>query len=724
MDILATSTAIRSFYLGSWTYFTGQTVGMIISGDVTGTIYEYKIGSCILFELPFTIPRGYKLSDVTLTFTGYDPGFQPTGGSGTFAKVTAEKSIDPVLPTNISDYQSRVHTDAYINYDEQPLVYDTSNAIGDITSILQEIVDLGDVTKFLVFFEDYEGRSSSGDHKVYSYYNEQTEEGDTRAYAPKLSLDFITEVTDTISSSSNNTQYFYSPTVCGMLGVPPPDVNVNDTSPLGIGFLATGDFTTSIPILGMGLNFNVTIPRSSKIFLSNIVFKPMSLGISSGVGVKSNFRSELDPSSGTFADKNITEWAVRRSNVSVSAIPWDDQTLTSDPITSPDLSEIIQETVNKGDVTGLTIFCDDYEQLSTNNYGYGFNSYTSPGAIPPVITIYYGPPAVVIDPPTNVEATTNQNNKVTITWTASDTTGVEYYNIYRDTVLIGNVNGNITTYDDNTANSPVITPGTASASKDTSLEYVDLNITTSTIENGTSYSYYVKSLIGTSFSAESNSDTGYRLASTLSYQWQMSESSSDSNYSNIDGATTESYSDANAPVMGPVRYFRCMITAIGSSNTPSNSDIGYRSVYFTKDDTVNNNGGIYKCLQSHYRSEDKEPGVGVNWQEYWTKLFDASKTIHSDLTNLQGGTINEYYHLTNEQHDWIVNKPHNELNDMQGGGLGNDSTSFDYYHIPAPIEENNVIVATGEPVEWERKREYEFKQLLEIGSFKDDWSID
>lgn len=63
---------------------------------------------------------------------------------------------------------------------------------------------------------------------------------------------------------------------------------------------------------------------------------------------------------------------------------------------------------------------------------------------------------------------------------------------------------------------------------------------------------------------------------------------------------------------------------------------------------VSKNGGSFTCIQDHNTSADNEPGVGINWRNYWA----GYPALHTDLTDVQGGdsTSSEYYHLTESQH--------------------------------------------------------------------------
>ena len=58
---------------------------------------------------------------------------------------------------------------------------------------------------------------------------------------------------------------------------------------------------------------------------------------------------------------------------------------------------------------------------------------------------------------------------------------------------------------------------------------------------------------------------GHRGVGALTYQWQRSAGDSDADYSNIDGATTASYNDTDAPPNGVGRFYRCVLSAEGAA---------------------------------------------------------------------------------------------------------------------------------------------------------------
>lgn len=178
--------------------------------------------------------------------------------------------------------------------------------------------------------------------------------------------------------------------------------------------------------------------------------------------------------------------------------------------------------------------------------------------------------------PTNVVASDNLTDRVTVSWTQS--TGATNYRVYRDSSDISGLLGNVATWDDTTAAAPTITAGTAAASDGTSADYVVLSLAGESANNGTTYTYYVVAINATGASANSSTDTGHTAPGALTYQWQRTSTNEDipANYSNISGATTDPYNDTGAPSDGSIRYFRAVLNATGASQQISTTDSGYR----------------------------------------------------------------------------------------------------------------------------------------------------
>lgn len=191
--------------------------------------------------------------------------------------------------------------------------------------------------------------------------------------------------------------------------------------------------------------------------------------------------------------------------------------------------------------------------------------YTTDTSKRPKLVIDY---TVVPDAPTNVSATENNSSKVVITWTKSS--GATNYAVLSDGDNISGTLGDVATYDDTVANPPVITAGTASATEGDFSNKVVLSLSGQSIADGTSYSYTVKAYNAAGWSSKSSANAGYRKASSLSYQWQVSAGDSDASYSDISGATTNPYDYTDAPAQG--RYYKCKVTSTGAEDAYSSAD--------------------------------------------------------------------------------------------------------------------------------------------------------
>ncbi|KKL56570.1 hypothetical protein LCGC14_2244080, partial [marine sediment metagenome] len=208
--------------------------------------------------------------------------------------------------------------------------------------------------------------------------------------------------------------------------------------------------------------------------------------------------------------------------------------------------------------TGDTIYGRAYAHNS-KGYAYGaeVNFLTKPAAA------------------TNVAATSNQTDKVTVTWTKS--TGASGYKVYEGANLLDTL-GDVATYDDSAAPAGSIdNAGTATASDGTAVSYVTLSLASESTANGAARTYKVVAFNATGDADDSATDPGNRTVGAITYQWQRSAADSDADYSNISGGTTDPYNDTSAPSNGIGRYFQCILISTDASNTPqtSTSDRGY-----------------------------------------------------------------------------------------------------------------------------------------------------
>lgn len=180
------------------------------------------------------------------------------------------------------------------------------------------------------------------------------------------------------------------------------------------------------------------------------------------------------------------------------------------------------------------------------------------------------------DPPTNVSATDGVHlSKVVITWTKSPT--ATDYQVYRDGAGLGWL-GDVDTYDDNGASAHTITTGATNATDGDYPDRVTLSLMGDSA-NPTTHTYTVKAKNAFGESGNSVADTGFRDVNALTYQWQRSSDNFDADYSNIAGATTDPYDDTDAPPKEERRFFKCIVSSIGASNSPQTSapNQGYRA---------------------------------------------------------------------------------------------------------------------------------------------------
>lgn len=176
--------------------------------------------------------------------------------------------------------------------------------------------------------------------------------------------------------------------------------------------------------------------------------------------------------------------------------------------------------------------------------------------------------------PTSVTATDGDHtDKVTVGWTGS--AGATGYTVYRDATDL--VAGDVSTYDDTGADAPTITGGSATASDGEYYDYVLLGVTGESVNDGTVHTYKVVATNPIGSSADSNTDSGYRGADILNYQWYRSSADSDADYSSLAGAATEDYQDETAPVAGGGRYYKCYLTSTDATPVYSGTDRGYRN---------------------------------------------------------------------------------------------------------------------------------------------------
>jgi len=173
---------------------------------------------------------------------------------------------------------------------------------------------------------------------------------------------------------------------------------------------------------------------------------------------------------------------------------------------------------------------------------------------------------------TPVDATANRGyrvaNAITYQWQRSSGTGDSGY---------GDIGGaTSSTYDDTGGAAPIITPGSSVATDGTYSDKVALSLSGTSIANG-EVRYYKCTLTSTDASnspTASVSNSGYRVAASLTYQWQRSDADSDADY-NTNLCATAVCNDTTITI-GAKRYYRCVLNATGSAQQISSANEGYR----------------------------------------------------------------------------------------------------------------------------------------------------
>lgn len=179
--------------------------------------------------------------------------------------------------------------------------------------------------------------------------------------------------------------------------------------------------------------------------------------------------------------------------------------------------------------------------------------------------------------PANVLATDGTDTaKVIITW--DDSVGATDYQVYRDGAALGWA-GDVNTFDDNGADAPTITEGTASAEDGGSGIHVTLSIAGESANYGTHHSYKVRAKNATGESADSATNDGWRDVGALTYQWQRSAGDAPGGYGNIGGGTTDPYDDLGGVVAPDGRYYVCVLDATGAVQKTTNADRGYMAAW-------------------------------------------------------------------------------------------------------------------------------------------------
>jgi hypothetical protein len=133
------------------------------------------------------------------------------------------------------------------------------------------------------------------------------------------------------------------------------------------------------------------------------------------------------------------------------------------------------------------------------------------------------------------------------------------------------------TYIDDTSPAGIITPGTPSASDNTSTSYVTLTLSGHSVAAGEGR--FWKCVLDTTGALQqtSTANRGYKGVGALTIQWQSSLINISANFTNIVGGITNPFNDTTAPADGTLVYYRAKVDADGAAQATSTVDSGYRN---------------------------------------------------------------------------------------------------------------------------------------------------
>lgn len=259
-------------------------------------------------------------------------------------------------------------------------------------------------------------------------------------------------------------------------------------------------------------------------------------------------------------------------------------------------------------------------------------------------------------------ASENNNTQVNLGWTNIDATVT---NLYRDSSYIYQANSSTNSYADTAAAAPTITGGSTVASDGASTAHVSLSLSGTTSNNGTTYTYsaipfYLSN--GTYIHGATYSDTGYRLAGSLSYLWYRSAADSDASYSSL-GITTSTHNDTGAPT-----------PTITGGSTVASDGASTVHVALSLTGTVNNDGEgrYYKCYLTAPSASAVYSAANRGYRAAGTLTYQWQRSEGDDggdgsaLAIIDGGleSWTDATHLTN----WILGQ------DGTGGALDQEAT--------------------------------------------------
>ncbi len=180
--------------------------------------------------------------------------------------------------------------------------------------------------------------------------------------------------------------------------------------------------------------------------------------------------------------------------------------------------------------------------------------------------------------PTNLTATKGtETAHVKLEW--DDMLGAKKYHIYRNDVLLGEVDSDTTIYNDINAEAGQLTASqNPTASEGTLSSVVELSANPAAVAQGASQPYAVRATYANAQSAHSPEVNGFRGVGPVTYQWERSLADVSQNFSPLTGANTLSAQDTTAPANGDKRFYRVIASAEGAAPKTSSAVAGYRQV--------------------------------------------------------------------------------------------------------------------------------------------------
>ncbi len=136
--------------------------------------------------------------------------------------------------------------------------------------------------------------------------------------------------------------------------------------------------------------------------------------------------------------------------------------------------------------------------------------------------------------------------------------------------------GLVTAWQDANAKPATLNAVKVAASLAKYAEFVRLVATEASATHGLGRAYAVRATTAYGPGPASGSSTGWRVAGSLSLQWERSEGPSGEVFAAVAGATGPSYDDGAAPADGSVRWYRVTVSAAGAASVSSDAVPGSR----------------------------------------------------------------------------------------------------------------------------------------------------